>query len=370
MQDRVAAITGHLYEGVLMPDAWHSALDGMSNQLSAGVFHSFTLAPAGMLIPESTGNLESFGLHAGLMSEYETHHAANDLRAAATMRMPMGQVMLDHEQISPRAMSHNAVYSDWLVPLGLRHTAAVIVRVEAGAQDFISFMRPSDAKPYGTQDKTFIDQLTPHIMRAARLRARAVQLSQHATLGLAALDTLPRGLAVMDAQCRIHYANPAAERLLSPPSALRLIRGRLQCMQGASQSRLRQLAVGACTRPSRAGALELAGGSQRLVVTVLPLKAGHMLSAIRQAPMALVVLSVPGAIPPLDQRLIRDMLNLSPAEARLLLLLAAGKTVKDFAGLEGCSWHTARTHLKNLMHKTGCHRQAELVQLVQALRVG
>ncbi len=32
------------------------------------------------------------------------------------------------------------------------------------------------------------------------------------------------------------------------------------------------------------------------------------------------------------------------------------------------SWHTARSHFKNLMRKTGCHRQVELVRLLQSLQ--
>ncbi len=50
------------------------------------------------------------------------------------------------------------------------------------------------------------------------------------------------------------------------------------------------------------------------------------------------------------------MLGLLPTEARLALLLASGKTVKDFVAIEGVSWHTARSHLKNILRKTGCHR--------------
>ncbi len=64
----------------------------------------------------------------------------------------------------------------------------------------------------------------------------------------------------------------------------------------------------------------------------------------------------------------REALGLSPSEARLAVLLATGRTVKDYARIEGCSWHTARTHMKNLMRKTGCHRQVELVGLLQSLQ--
>ena len=91
---------------------------------------------------------------------------------------------------------------------------------------------------------------------------------------------------------------------------------------------------------------------------------------MHQAPLALAVLHDPAAPGGLDPRLIGEILGLSPTETRLVLLLASGKTVKDFAAAEDVSWHTARTHQKNLLRKTGCHRQQELVGLLHALRLG
>jgi DNA-binding CsgD family transcriptional regulator len=58
------------------------------------------------------------------------------------------------------------------------------------------------------------------------------------------------------------------------------------------------------------------------------------------------------------------LLGLTDAEARLALALAQGQSLKQFAAVQGCTWHTARTHAKNLMRKTGVHRQAELARLV------
>ena len=105
-------------------------------------------------------------------------------------------------------------------------------------------------------------------------------------------------------------------------------------------------------------------------MAVLPLKASHAAAARWQRPLAVLVLTDPAAPGGLAPGLVEQVLGLSPAEARLALLLAAGKTVKDFAAAEGVSWHTARTHLKNAMRKTACHRQLELVALLQSMRAG
>lgn len=229
MPPSVDDIAGRVYDGVLQPSAWHNALDMMCSRLGAGVFHYFTLDSSGAQVPASVCNLESAGLHAERMGEYETQHAGNDLRMAALLSIPMGRVMLDHEYVSSRDRERNAVYADWLIPLGLMHTAAATVRMEGDAQDIISFMRERDREPYSETDKKFLAQLIPHITRGARLRARIGQLSHHAAMGLAVLESLPQGMALVDAQCRIQYTNAAAERLLASPSAMGSVHGKLVC---------------------------------------------------------------------------------------------------------------------------------------------
>ncbi|WP_240933116.1 helix-turn-helix transcriptional regulator [Diaphorobacter sp. HDW4B] len=324
------------------------------------------------MVENSVDNQGAFGLNAEKMREYEQHHASSDMRIRILMSLPTGQVMLDHERISAREMSRDVVYSDILWPNGFGSTLGTMLRDDSGSRDFMGFMRPSDHTHYGADEKLFIEHLMPTLVRASRIRARMNALSRQASLGISALETLVQGVAVVDAQCRIHYANPAAERLMTPPSAVSVVHRRLRCADAELQTRLEQLATQACGNPGRAGAVDTSLSSTRaarLVVTVLPLKSSHLLASSWQKPLALVILTIPGAVSALDHRLVSDMLGLSPTEARLLLLLAAGKSVKDFALVEGCSWHTGRAHMKNLMRKTGCHRQVELVQLLQALQV-
>ena len=366
-------IAGLLYDGILSPLDWYAAMDAVSNVLGARLFHFFTLSNVDSMIVDGVDNQGVTGVTAENMREYVDHHVTSDIRMTTLMGMSLGEIMLDHERITAREMSRNVVYSDFLSPLGFGGTLGVKLRDDDGSRDFMGFIRPSDHHQYGADEKLFIEQLMPTLIRASRIRARMNALSRQASLGIAALETLVQGIAVVDAQCRIHYANPAAERLMTPPSAVSVVQQRLRCADAELQTRLEQLATLACGNPGKAGAVDTSLSSTRaarLVVTVLPLKSSHLLASSWQKPLALVILTIPGAVSALDHRLVSDMLGLSPTEARLLLLLAAGKSVKDFALVEGCSWHTARAHMKNLMRKTGCHRQVELVQLLQALQVG
>ena len=64
---------------------------------------------------------------------------------------------------------------------------------------------------------------------------------------------------------------------------------------------------------------------------------------------------------------LEQIFSLTPAEARLTLLLVDGKTLAEVAEMLHLSIATVRTQLKAVFEKTHTHRQAELVVLVSRL---
>src|SRR5262249_26878057 len=56
--------------------------------------------------------------------------------------------------------------------------------------------------------------------------------------------------------------------------------------------------------------------------------------------------------------------GLTPSEARLVLQLVTGETLRSAAAELHISYETARTQLKNIFSKTGTCRQAELVAVI------
>jgi DNA-binding CsgD family transcriptional regulator len=65
---------------------------------------------------------------------------------------------------------------------------------------------------------------------------------------------------------------------------------------------------------------------------------------------------------PID--LLQRHFSLAPAEARLVLHLVAGETLRSAAVKLSISYETARTCLKHIFRKTGTCRQAELVIVI------
>jgi DNA-binding CsgD family transcriptional regulator len=68
-----------------------------------------------------------------------------------------------------------------------------------------------------------------------------------------------------------------------------------------------------------------------------------------------------------DRQILQRMFGLTGAECKLLLLLAAGRSLAEIAGSLGITKGTARQQLKSSFLKTDTHRQAELVGLLASI---
>ena len=66
----------------------------------------------------------------------------------------------------------------------------------------------------------------------------------------------------------------------------------------------------------------------------------------------------------IDAQLVAERLDLTPAQSRVAVALAEGKTVEDIAREIGRTKSTVRWHLKEINLRLGISTQAQLVRLV------
>ena len=72
-------------------------------------------------------------------------------------------------------------------------------------------------------------------------------------------------------------------------------------------------------------------------------------------------------MPRIDARLVQAALDLTPAESRLAVMVAAGQHARDIAARTGRSEATVRWHIQNIFRKQGISGQADLVRRVLSL---
>lgn len=62
--------------------------------------------------------------------------------------------------------------------------------------------------------------------------------------------------------------------------------------------------------------------------------------------------------------LLQELFKLTPAEAKLAVLLTNGFTIENISAELGISAHTVRAHLRSIFSKTHVSRQSELIRLI------
>ncbi|RGE46567.1 hypothetical protein DZC30_01985 [Comamonas testosteroni] len=285
------------------------------------------------------------------------------------MDLPLGKFSFDHDHFSNKEMSRMPIYADWLSSCDMRYSVLLPLQEDEESREVLALLRERDQQPFGDDVRSLFEHLLPDLCRAAKLRARvsdlAVLVSQHS----AALDALPQAVALLAADERLAYLNAASRKFLAQSQSLHVQNGKLVAKGSLQQTQLSKAVASACaSRSSRAESLLVppSAKGKAFVLHVMPLLPSHPLAVLHKGqPYALLNWSVEPQVDFVTR--LSEQLRITITEAELAICLSQGRTVKEFALEHGCSWHTARTHLKNLMLKTGTHRQAELVQLVSML---
>jgi len=123
----------------------------------------------------------------------------------------------------------------------------------------------------------------------------------------------------------------------------------------ASAAHARGVRVHRVARPS---------GKRSYACFAHPLPPGSGVQGVRSAPAVIIFIRDPASACAFEPEALERLYDLTTSEAILARSLAQGLTLEDAAANRGISDETARTQLKSLFEKTGCHRQAELVALL------
>ena len=230
---------------------------------------------------------------------------------------------------------------------------------------------PVDPDGWGTSRVAMVTRLLPHVRQFVRVRQVLVRAEARTATVTGLLDNPRVGVIHLDRRGRILEVNDRARGILRSGDGLADREGTLHARAPADRVRLERL-LGAALRRSNAPAV---GGSillrrspmlPPLVVHVKPVTVPQPDYGARHvAALALVV--EPGRRHRVDPRLVARTLELTPAETRVAVWLAQGRSVRYMAEATGHTQGTIYWHLKQIYKKQSISRQADLVQLVLSL---
>jgi DNA-binding CsgD family transcriptional regulator len=263
---------------------------------------------------------------------------------------------------------HTRFYHDILRPQEILHCLGeTAVRTETGAL-CVAVVRSARAGAGDAVDKGQFGQLSHHLARAARLTVRVADATRERTSLEHALDALDHGIILVDGAAGLVWANRAADRFLTANDGLALVQGVVHGASVATTRALAALVAGAAARRRGPGAIRAERPSllESYIVFAAPIGTAERWPAAGRAAAVLVVTD-PAAGLGADQALLTAIYELTPAEARVALIVAAGQGLPEASRALKVSPNTVHTHLQRVFRKMSVRRQAELAQLVAQL---
>jgi len=330
-------------------------------------------ADAGMLVlyaPElGAGELPvTHEMPVDLPRIYRAHFWSVDLWRIEMHRrkLPTGKAFGGSMFVPFAALLKSEMYNDALRQYGFIDTCAAELYRRGSAGAAISMLRARPKPFFGEAEVRTLDALMPHMSRAFDLHRRfSALIAERATLATV-VDRIAGGALVCDRHGVVVHATPRAKRFLDSGHPLYMGDGRLRARLAHIDAQLTAIIAG--TRGRRLPALiDLPDrdGAPSLRLTILPTAEAASLLAIRGTRVLVLIEDrVPKAAT--DVEVVAAAYGLTPAEARLLREVVDGASLRDVAERRRISLHTARNQMKQILHKTDCRRQVDLVRLCLA----
>ncbi len=361
-EDLLARIVDDLYEASAVADHWPRVLGSLTSLIDGAGAAMFSFQPVGGRWV-ATPSMEPVIADFAALGRPEMN-----LRSPRAMALRHPGFLTDHDVFTEEELRTDPFYQEILRPRGLGWCAGSAIFVPGGDTLVVSIERHFEKGPVSRAQVAVLDQLRPHIARAAAFSARLAL--ERARAAAEALGLLGLPAAVLGTTHRLLTANALFEALI--PRVFRDQNKRLSFVDRDADLLLadalaRDTArVGGAVHSIPLPASEALGP---MVVHVLPIR-GDARDVFTSA--SAIILATPiAAGPAAAQQLLEGLFDLTPAEARVARAIAEGLTVEKIAAALGTSPETTRFQLKRVFAKTGTHRQVELVRLLAAAsRVG
>ena len=301
--------------------------------------------------------------------KYDEYYSQLDPLAFILERSRVGAIVTSRTATN-EAQRRGEFYADWAHPNETGDTIFVNVLAEAGMVCTFMMGHPWCSEPFATPEVSrLVGLLAPHLQRCiqAQLSFGHLNLVKEGTLDL--VDQWRHGCVLVSLTGSALYANRTANEIAAARDGLILSAGGIKAAQAADDAALQRLIRQACTGnqkgPRSGSRLAICRGSGRkpYTIQVLPLRSSRVCFGGRPA-AALILIIDHGADARLPAVELRDLYNLTPAEADVALLVLRGHGLQLVADELRVSLSTVRVHLQRVFEKTGTHRQAELVRLL------
>ena len=278
--------------------------------------------------------------------------------------------MTGNELLSNRDLLRTDFYRGLLKPHGLFHCLYGVAARRGPLVYYVSVHRAEAEPPYGEREKTVLRAVLAHLSLALENRWRLRQSEDLTRVMMGVVDRHPHPSLLVDADSRIVHCNRSAAALSVPRAGLCIEGGRLAAATPSDRAALgeaiREVAKAATSdraNATRSLTLDVPGARHAAVVSVQAAGVAFRIETGEIDQLILVTARTPDCEHDLRTCSFVKQFGLSPAQARVGVMLISGHSLADTARKLHVSDNTARSHLKQIFQKTNTHGQMELVHL-------
>ncbi len=353
-----AQLVDRIYESCFAPETWPDVLDEIgriANTAGASLIISKDDVLHWVASPEPRERAERF-VNEGWLWRGQI------VARLFALRIP--GFVIDVEVLTPEELDREPIYRELWRPEGVGWGMATAIPMPTGENATFILSRQMERGPFERASADRLDELRPHLARSVLISAR-LQLERARVAG-EALAALGLPALVFNEAGKVLAANPLIEALtgfvrwrafdkvsLKDKGADQLLRDAVATIDSESKPEVRSFPV----RDAEAEAT--------MIAHVIPIRLSARDIFVRCfAVLALTPITRPQA-PPVE--LVQSLFDLTPAEARVARSLASCMTVEAIATESGVSLNTVRSHVRGVLEKTGCTRQAEVIALLSGI---
>ncbi len=275
---------------------------------------------------------------------------------------PVGRVIDYEEMFDVHWLRSTEFYNEWWLPQGVGGgSLAANVVSHSGATASVTVHAPISKIGFERGEKKLFGEIVQHLTRSVTI-LRRLQMAQLITNQAQA--EMACGFLVVDRSGTVLHSHSQTLTWLEALDLIQKGRNKVQIAPGPVKAMLQR-----AIEKAEGSAMNLSdreGSQMRLVV--IPCSPGKSLSpVIIDRPAALIWLTSDERIKKERMKRLSEAFSLTPAETRIAMEACAGGGRREIAMRCGLSSSTIRSHLEAIYSKTGVHRQAELVHLVETI---
>lgn len=282
-----------------------------------------------------------------------------------------------HEHFDDDFVVRDPFYQDFLIPYGTRYASLTKLVEDDSTVVIFAAMCGIGGEPLGATELNYLQRIKTHLTRAMEIHQLLHVAYTELATGRELLNQFRYPMILIDDQRQIRLSNHAAVAFLTGSECVVDRHGVLGCRRLRDETKLSAAVQSldlsaaadcASTAPDKAFLkMRRVSDGGPLAVHVIAIRPQASVRVFGTTPLALLVFYDPRSQAALDPFIVAETFNLTPAEARVAVNIARGRTLEQIASDIGVSLATVRSQLQAVFRKTNVNRQSDLMRVLTGI---